>query len=266
MQSFPYKLIQNRVLKRTLTLQVLTPIEHLSPIYTVIETFQSCGGTFSYIKCNEEFWNDENLKLSDLNGPFTTPIEMNYCKECNMSNKRALTFLGGRLALKNTINFILPNSNSYDLSILKNSLGAPDMPSNITGSITHKNNHIIAGSKIDSVGHLGIDLERTKNKAWRKLKERILSKNEIENLNLKNLEHDILLRFSFKEAIFKALNPILKRYIGFLEVEVFPLPDGNAKILFHITENSSYVYQAQWKKLSDDMVFTCVYISCLTKI
>ena len=47
-----------------------------------------------------------------------------------------------------------------------------------------------------------------------------------------------MLRFSIKEAVYKALNPVLQRYISFLEVEVEPNLDGSADIKF-LSSNSA---------------------------
>jgi hypothetical protein len=40
----------------------------------------------------------------------------------------------------------------------------------------------------------------------------------------------VLLRFSFKESVYKAVHPFLERSVDFHEVEVYPQPDGTAQI------------------------------------
>lgn len=83
----------------------------------------------------------------------------------------------------------------------------------------------------------------------------------------------MLLRFSFKEAVFKALHPLLRRPISFQEVSVFPdlreqshpLPSspvspaatgqmememvvvrsGSATLHFHLTHGEMFDYDAQ---------------------
>jgi 4'-phosphopantetheinyl transferase EntD len=42
---------------------------------------------------------------------------------------------------------------------------------------------------------------------------------------------DTVVRFSMKEAIYKALHPFLERYIGFGEVTVWPSPDGCDRVV-----------------------------------
>lgn len=71
-----------------------------------------------------------------------------------------------------------------------------------------------------------------------------------------------MLRFSMKEAVYKALNPILERYISFLEVEVQPNIDGSADIrVLDSAEYSSkelkksqfdlreYIIEGHWRKV-----------------
>jgi enterobactin synthetase component D len=44
----------------------------------------------------------------------------------------------------------------------------------------------------------------------------------------------ILLRFSIKESIYKALDPYVKRYVGFHEAEVWPGVDGMASVTLRL--------------------------------
>ena len=45
-----------------------------------------------------------------------------------------------------------------------------------------------------------------------------------------------ILRFAIKEAIYKAIDPFVQRFVGFDEVSVFPRPDGTAEIRLHLKE------------------------------
>jgi hypothetical protein len=89
-----------------------------------------------------------------------------------------------------------------------------------------------------------------------------------------------MLRFSIKEAVYKALNPVLHRYISFLEVEVEPNLDGSADIKFltlppknisegcentesiHTNNLADYKIEGFWRKI-DNFWITCAF---LTKI
>ena len=90
------------------------------------------------------------------------------------------------------------------------------------------------------------------------------------------MEEDVLLRFSFKEAVFKALHPLLRRPISFQEVSVYPdlreqphpptlsqvstaltgemkemememavVRSGSATLHFHLTHGEMFDYDAQ---------------------
>merc|ERR1712146_560730 len=42
-----------------------------------------------------------------------------------------------------------------------------------------------------------------------------------------NADENLMIRFSFKEAIYKAIYPIVQRFVSFQEAEVRPHPDGS---------------------------------------
>ena len=63
------------------------------------------------------------------------------------------------------------------------------------------------------------------------------------------IEEEVLLRFSFKESVFKAVNPYVKRYVDFSEAEIFPSSDGTAIIYFRLKTGELFEYSAEWKKI-----------------
>lgn len=40
----------------------------------------------------------------------------------------------------------------------------------------------------------------------------------------------MLLRFSLKECVYKAIHPLICQYVGFLEAEIKPFADGTAEV------------------------------------
>ena len=58
-------------------------------------------------------------------------------------------------------------------------------------------------------------------------------------------EEDVMLRFSFKEAIFKAIHPYLARSVDFTEVEVFPKSNGQAEVTFRLNTNGSTTFKCR---------------------
>jgi 4'-phosphopantetheinyl transferase EntD len=147
--------------------------------------------------------------------------------------------------------------------MLMNQHGAPLLPAGITGSISHKDNFAVGVASVDKTGKLGVDLERCSNKAAIMLARRVL--NEVERSSLGalegvDMEEDVLLRFSFKEAVYKALHAFLPRFIDFSEVEVFPKADGSAELRFLLKGGEQFPYEASWQRYLDRYWLTCVYL------
>jgi 4'-phosphopantetheinyl transferase EntD len=63
-----------------------------------------------------------------------------------------------------------------------------------------------------------------------------------------------MLRFSLKEAIYKATHPLLNQYVGFQEAEVTPLSDGTATVVWNLESGAHTrlgILTAHWQKLDD---------------
>ena len=68
---------------------------------------------------------------------------------------------------------------------------------------------------------------------------------------------EVLLRFSAKEAIYKALDPYVKRYVGFREVAVTPLADGTAKVLMCLAQKEGpFDVDVRWMRTEGLIVTT----------
>jgi phosphopantetheine--protein transferase-like protein len=67
----------------------------------------------------------------------------------------------------------------------------------------------------------------------------------------------LLMTFSIKEAVYKAIHPLLKRYVGFQEVEIALRPDGSAQVhcLFDHEGRPLHV-EARYLWLADHLVTT----------
>ena len=67
------------------------------------------------------------------------------------------------------------------------------------------------------------------------------------SFHVDSAEEDVMLRFSFKEAVFKAIHPYLARSVDFDEVEVFPREGGEAEVKFKLKqEQSSLRAELSW--------------------
>ena len=150
-------------------------------------------------------------------------------------------------------------------SILRDDWGAPNLAPGVTGSISHKDFFCVGAAALDLHGRVGVDLEHINNKAATTLWRRILTAGEKEQLGgLRSLgfsaEEEVLLIFSFKEAVYKAIHPFLARSIDFGEVEIFPHLDGSARVVFGLRTGEQFDYQASWERFRSRYWLTCVYV------
>lgn len=216
--------------------------------------------------------------------PQITNEEVNYCISGDYSHKRFSIFLGGRIALKHSIQKHLPQLPSasepfFYPSILKNEFGAPILPNDVIGSLSHKNNYVAAITQRKSTlpsAHpfhcIGIDIEKTSHKSAFQFQRRILTENERSDVDkelllpLLSKEADIMLRFSIKESIYKAIHPIVKRYVGFQEVEVFPTMDGSGRINFLFNDFKALGlgevnYSVEWRLFLNEYIISSIKIA-----
>ena len=62
------------------------------------------------------------------------------------------------------------------------------------------------------------------------------------------------MRFAIKEAIYKALAPRLRRYIGFEEAEVQPHTDGSVDVVLRLEDSPVPTLEAEYAWLPDGLV------------
>jgi len=67
-------------------------------------------------------------------------------------------------------------------------------------------------------------------------------------------EEEVLLRFSLKESMYKAIHPLICQYVSFMEAEVQPLSDGTAEFLFQLKSGAHRQFGAitsHWRRDGD---------------
>jgi enterobactin synthetase component D len=145
---------------------------------------------------------------------------------------RQVQFVGGRIALRQACDQLAVRPGP----LLPDDRGAPRLPNGIVGSISHKSTLALAMAARASQGSLGVDLEDY-GPPRPGIARRILTEAELAAVEV--LPEDrrwiaVLLRFSIKEAIYKALDPFVRRYIGFLEARVTPDLHGHAEVVLDL--------------------------------
>jgi 4'-phosphopantetheinyl transferase EntD len=141
---------------------------------------------------------------------------------------RRTTWIAGRVAMRAALARLGVDA----AAIMATERGAPALPSGVVGSISHKPELAVAMAAVDAGWTVGVDIERCAASAY-DLGRRVLA--EPEQAELAGLDDvdrglGVMLRFSLKEAIYKAIDPLLQRFVGFGEVMVTPADDGGAKV------------------------------------
>ncbi len=126
--------------------------------------------------------------------------------------------------------------------------GAPILPGGWVGSISHKGATAAAIIAAASDGWVGIDLERAAEPRV-DIARRILTAREQEALPDRG--RAVTLRFAIKEAIYKAVDPIVGRYVGFTEVEL-EIGEGTASVSSALPAT----IEATWREHGDHWIAT----------
>jgi enterobactin synthetase component D len=135
---------------------------------------------------------------------------------------RRATWLGGRVALRAALADIGVDAAPGE-PILTTSRGGPALPAGVAGSISHKATLAVAlAARADDATTLGVDLEL--DRAPRvDIGRRVLTAAErarLTSLSPEARARAVVVAFAAKEAIYKALDPWVGRYVAFTEVEV----------------------------------------------
>jgi len=163
---------------------------------------------------------------------------------------------------------LLPYVSRLDPSILKDQYGRPQIPTGFIGSISHKKNMGVAlVSSVDDDCSLpptkgvGVDIEQTFSRR-KDIAKKVLTEWEIENLGkIEGVTRDeeVLLRFSLKECVYKAMHPLICQWVGFQEAEITPHDDGTATIKLNLKSGAQTQFQhvkAHWRRIGGDYFLT----------
>jgi enterobactin synthetase component D len=139
---------------------------------------------------------------------------------------RRAGWVGGRIALREALAAAGAEAPG---PILSSARGAPLLPPGAVGSVSHKRTIAVAlvARVADPRATIGIDVEDLRPLRT-DIASRVLTPEELAVIPSGGPERDaaVLLRFSAKEAIYKALDPWVQRFVGFDEASVARAPDG----------------------------------------
>jgi 4'-phosphopantetheinyl transferase EntD len=148
------------------------------------------------------------------------PAEQERAAQLGPGRRRE--FIAGRTALR----LALAGDAPAATPLLSDDRGAPVLPAGWVGSISHKatTGGSLAAALVApaGTGRVGVDLERA-GPPRQDIARRVLTARELAQLARDEQAargSAVTLRFAIKEAIYKAIDPYLRRYVGFTEVEL----------------------------------------------
>jgi 4'-phosphopantetheinyl transferase EntD len=168
--------------------------------------------------------------------------------------------VAGRLALRAA----LEDLGLGGAPLLATDRGAPLVPEGALGSISHKRTLAVAVAAPRTPGlQLGVDLEEDAPLRF-DISRRVLTTRELDELaQLTPPARDraVLLRLSAKEAIYKALDPFVRRYVSFQEAEVFPDDRGGGRVAVSVPEGP-FAAELRWRAVPGFLLTTVTMRRC----
>ncbi len=200
--------------------------------------------------------------VRDLADALLLPGEQDFA--ASLPPLRRRTWVGGRVALREAV----ARRQVEVPPIVADDRGAPVLPAGVVGSITHKEGLAAALVALEARARIGIDLEldvvRTQDISARILTEDEIA--ELDGLDAAARGREVLLRFSAKEAVYKALDPFVRRYVGFQEVSVSPRGDGSASVSWRLRPGEGpFAIDVRWRRF-DGVVLTTARVESVAPV
>ena len=180
---------------------------------------------------------------------------------------RKPTWLAGRIALHAALRDIGLDKGA----VLATTRGAPELPEGVTASISHKRTLAVALAAPSTDGlSLGVDIEPLPvlpaslvEPTWDKrpdISSRVMTAEELAALATipeGRRRREVILAFSLKEALYKALNPKLSRYVSFQEATVLPRNDGSVAVTLSLAKQEGpFGVEARWSEIEGHLLTT----------
>jgi 4'-phosphopantetheinyl transferase EntD len=196
-----------------------------------------------------------------------TLLDQEWAMADDFPPRRRRSWIAGRAAMR----IALAREGTEAPAVGHDDRGAPVLPAGYGGSISHKEvarpdevggsswerADVVAVALVrrELVARLGVDVEIDRCPSA-DIATRILRGDEVaavEGMDPAVRTRETLLRFSAKEALYKAIDPYVRRYVGFKEVAVTPHPDGSADVAWHLEARQgqgSFESSVLWRSVS----------------
>lgn len=184
-----------------------------------------------------------------------------------LSPARKTTWLSGRLALHGALHDIGLDHGA----VLATTRGAPKLPEGVTASISHKRTLAVALAAASVGGlSLGVDIEPVPalrssmaEPGWDNrpdISSRVMTRDELAALATipeHRRRREVVLHFSIKEALYKAINPVVGRYISFQEATVLPRDDGSVAVTLALAKGEGpFWVESRWSEIEGHLLTT----------
>jgi 4'-phosphopantetheinyl transferase EntD len=172
-----------------------------------------------------------------------------------LPERRRGGFVAGRAALR----LALRDAGCEAGDLLPSERGGPQLPAGFVGSISHKDAIAVGLADAHASRTCGVDLE-VERVGRPDISRHVLTDDEREadgHLADDERMHALVLRFSIKEAIYKAIDPFLRRYVGFKEVAVNLHASGTADVEMRLPATEPrLVVEARWERVGEAFLAT----------
>jgi len=185
----------------------------------------------------------------------------------SLSPARRPTWLAGRIALREALRDLGLAAGP----ILATRRGAPKLPDGVAGSISHKRTLAVAlAARQEGGSSIGIDIEPVPatppspiEAGWDNrpdISSRIMTAEELRvlaSIPEPLRRRDVILHFSIKEALYKAINPLVGRYVSFQEATVLPRADGGVGVTLALAKGEGpFSAAAHWSEIHGHILTT----------
>lgn len=182
------------------------------------------------------------------------PMEWGHAQ--TLKPLRRVTWIGGRLALRAALAHVGVDEVG---ALLSDDRGAPVLPARLVGSVSHKSTLAVGLVAADEGVRIGVDVEDLWSPPRTQIARRVLTPEELARWSRLPEEEQwpqLLLWFSAKEALYKALDPYVRRYVGFTEVALHTYAPQQLEATLLSADLRGFTATGEWAHVQGHLLTT----------